>query len=310
MINYKHLHYFWAAAHAGGVVRAGERLHTTAQTLSGQIKQLEERIGRKLFRKVGRKLELTDDGRLTLGFADEIFHLGAELEAALRVKRPGKRVLDFRVAVADSVDKTLAVRLLEPAFALDDPVRLICSEGIFAELLGKLALHRVDLVIADQPLSSKFSVKAFNHSLGRSSVSFFAAASLRSMLRGDFPRCLDDAPMLMPGASSPLRSQLEAWFQAHRLQPRVAGEFDDSALTAAFCRAGLGVFLAPSVLEAETMAQHGVEPIGRSDELTEELFAISVERRITHPCVRAITSAARDGLFHAPQGPSRERRGD
>lgn len=296
-MNYKHLHYFWAAAHAGGVVRAGERLHTTPQTLSGQIKLLESRLGRKLFRKVGRKLELTDDGRLALGYADEIFHLGAELEAALRVKRPDKRVLDFRVAVADSVDKTLAVRLLEPAFALAEPVRLVCSEGIFAELLGQLALHRVDLVIADEPLSRKLSVKAFNHALGRSPVTFFAAPSLRGQLRGAFPRCLDGAPMLMPGATSPLRAQLEGWFTRHRLQPRVVGEFDDSALTAAFGRAGLGVFLAPSVLQPQTVAQHGVQAIGRSDDLVEELFAISVERRITHPCVRAITNAARDGLF-------------
>ena len=122
-MNFKHLHYFWVAARAGGVVRAGEQLHTTPQTLSGQIKLLEERLGRQLFRKSGRKLELTEDGRVALGYADEIFHLGGALEAAMREKRDGPRVLDFRVGVADAVPKTMAYRLLEPALNMAEPVR-------------------------------------------------------------------------------------------------------------------------------------------------------------------------------------------
>lgn len=296
-MNYKHLHYFWATAHAGGIVRAGERLHTTPQTVSGQIKLLEDRLGRRLFRKSGRKLELTDDGRLALGYADEIFQLGAELEGALRVERKGKRVIDFRVAVADSVDKTVAYRLLEPAVAMADPVHLICSEGTFAELLGLLALHQVDLVIADEPLTGRVSVKAFNHRLGRSPVSFFASPALIEQLQGAFPRCLDHAPMLMPGATSSMRGQLDDWLTRHKLHPRVVGEFDDSALTAAFGREGRGVFVAPSVMQQQIERQYGVTAFGASGDLTEEFFAISVERRITHPCVVAITGAARGEIF-------------
>ena len=297
-MNFKHLHYFWVAARAGGIVRAGEQLHTTPQTLSSQIKLLEDRLGRKLFRKSGRKLELTDDGRVALRYADEIFGLGSELEAAMREHRAGgKPVLEFRVGIADSVAKPVATRLLAPALQMTQSVRLICTEGKHGDLLAQLALHRLDLVIADEPLTRRLSVKAFNHPLGSSPMSFFCAPSLRATLQGPFPHCLNGAPMLIQGASSPMRQQLEPWLQRHHLQPRIVGEFDDGALTKAFGRDGHGVFLSPTVLEAETAAQYDVQVIGRSEELSEDFYAISIERRITHPGVAAITQAARGALF-------------
>ncbi len=298
-MNFKHLHYFWVTAKAGGIMRAGEQLHTTPQTLSGQIKLLEDWLGHKLFRKSGRNLELTDDGRVALGYADQIFTLGAELEAAVRETRGGQRVLDFRVGVADSVAKSVAYRLLEPALAVAEPVRLICSEGKFPDLLAQLALHRLDLVIADEPMSRRMSVKAFNHPLGSTAMSFFAAPQLKALLKGDFPQCLNGMPMLIQGAAASVRQQLEGWLTQHQIQPRIIGEFDDGALMTAFGREGRGVFMAPTVLEAETVAQFGVEVIGRTDELVEEFFAVSIERRITHPCVVAITDAARAQLFTA-----------
>lgn len=298
-MNFKHLHYFWVAARSGGILKAGEQLHTTPQTLSGQIKLLEERLGRKLFRKSGRNLELTEDGRVALGYADEIFTLGAELEAALRQPSGGSRVLDFRVGVADSVAKSVAYRLLEPAMDLEVPVRLIGVEGKFPDLLAQLALHRLDLVIADEPLTRRISVKAYNHALGTSAMSFFCAPSLRSRLQGTFPQCLHGAPMLIQGAASSVRQQLDGWLVRHQIQPRIVGEFDDGALMTAFGREGRGIFMSPGVLEDETVTQHGVEVIGRSEELVEEFYAVSVERRITHPAVAAITQAARGRLFTA-----------
>ena len=296
-MNFKHLYYFWVAAKAGGVMRAGEQLHTTPQTLSGQIKLLEQWLGRPLFRKSGRQLELTSDGQVALGYADEIFALGAQLEGALRQPRGGQRMLEFRVGVADSVAKSVAYRLLEPALSVAEPVRLIGSEGKFPDLLAQLALHRLDLVIADEPLSRRVSVKAFNHPLAATVMSFFATPALAATLQGGFPQCLDGAPMLIQGAASSVRQQLEGWLARHQLRPRVVGEFDDGALMTAFGREGRGVFMSPTVLEAETIAQFGVEVIGRSNELVEEFFAVSVERRITHPCVVAITQVARRELF-------------
>lgn len=294
-VNFKHLHYFWVVAKAGGVVRAGEQLHTTPQTLSGQIKLLEERLGRRLFRKSGRKLELTDDGRVALRYADEIFGLGSELEAAMRERRRsgGDQVLEFRVGIEDAVAKSVAYMLLEPALALAEPVRLICTEGHFDDLLAQLALHRMDLVIADEPLPRRVAVKAYNHALGSSSMSFFCSRTLARQLQGPFPDCLNGAPMLIPGARSTVRSQVESWLTLHGLRPRVVGEFDDGALMKAFGREGRGVFLSPSVVEQQTCAQYDVQIIGRSTEVVEQFYAISVERRISHPGVVAITQAAR-----------------
>jgi LysR family transcriptional activator of nhaA len=296
-MNFKHLYYFWVTARAGGIMRAGEQLHTTPQTLSGQIKVLEDWLGRKLFRKAGRQLELTEHGRLALGYADQIFSLGQDMETALRQVRGAPRRLDFRVGVADSVSKSVAYRLLEPAFLIDQPVKLLASEGKFDDLLAQLALHRLDLVIADEPMPKRVSVKAFNHPLGSSTLTFFAAPGLKSRIQGPFPACLDGIPMLVPSATASVRRQLEGWFAKHQIAPVVVGEFDDAALMKAFGREGQGVFLAPSVLEEETCTQFGVAAIGRTSELVEEFYAVSVERRISHPCVLAITDAARGQLF-------------
>jgi LysR family transcriptional activator of nhaA len=297
-MNLKHLHYFWVAARAGGVVRAGEQLHTTPQTLSAQIKLLEHRLGRKLFRKRGRRLELTDDGRAALRYADEIFGLAGELEAAMRERRSeGPRALELRVGVADSVAKSVAYRLLEPALNMNEAVHLVCHEWKFADLLAELALHRLDLVIANEPLSRQASVKAFNHELGRSPMTFFCAPALRSRLRGTFPDCLNEAPFLAQSAGTAVRRQFDAWLERNRLAPRIIGEFDDSALMNAFGREGRGVFMAASALEQEVQSTSGAEIIGRSAELEEEFFAITVERRIRHPAVVAITESARSELF-------------
>ena len=296
-MNFKHLYYFWVTARAGGIMRASEQLHTTPQTISGQIKLLEESLNRKLFRKRGRQLEMTADGRQALQYADDIFALGSELKAAMAHAHAGARILEFRVGVADSVAKSVAYRLLEPALSIAEPVRLIGSEGKFPDLLAQLALHRLDLVIADEPLSKRISVKAFNHALGTTPMSFFCTPAVKKTLKGKFPQCLQDAPMLIQGSSSSVRQQLDGWLVRHNIQPRVLGEFDDGALMTAFGREGRGVFMSPSILEDEIVAQYGVTVIGRTDELVEEFFAVSVERRISHPCVAAITQNARGRLF-------------
>jgi LysR family transcriptional activator of nhaA len=296
-MNFKHLRYFWTVAKAGGVVRAGKQLHTSPQTLSGQIKQLEEWLGHALFRKRGRGLELTNVGRVALGYAEQIFALGDELERSVRLSRGQTPPLEFRVGVADSIAKSVAYHLLEPAFGMPQDVHMTCHEGKFPELIAQLSMHKLDLVLADEPVSRKVGVKAFNHPLGTSGMSFCCTPALRKTLTGEFPRCLQGAPMLIQGSLSSVRQQLDHWFSRHHLQPRLVGEFDDTALMNAFGREGRGIFTSPTVLDDETTAQFGVEVIGRSTELVEEFFAISVERRITHPCVVAITKAAKAELF-------------
>jgi LysR family transcriptional activator of nhaA len=296
-MNFKHLHYFWRVAKAGGVTRASEELHLTPQTISGQIGLLEEDLGAPLFAKRGRNLELTEAGRLALGYAQDIFTLGAELEESLRNYPTGGRPAEFRVGVADAVPKTIAYRLIEPATHLADPVRIVCFESKLDSLLAELAAHRLDLVIADAPIPPSVSVRAYNHRLGESGVSFFASARLLKSFKGKFPACLRGAPMLVPGVQAAVRSRLERWCRAKNLQLRVVGEFDDSALMKAFGQRGAGVFIGPTVLESEIEMQYRVKTLGRTVEIVEEFFAISVERRVTHPCVVAITEAARDRLF-------------
>ena len=244
MINYKHLRYFWVVAKEGGIARASESLHLTPQTISGQLGLLEEQLGEALFDKVGRQLQLTDTGRLVLSYADEIFTLGGELEAALR-NLPVERPMLFKVGVADVVPKSIASRLLAPAFELNDPVRLVCKENSLDDLLGELALHRLDLVIADGPIPAGLNINGYNHNLGGSGISFLATAALARPLSKGFPHSLDGAPLLIPSEINVVQSRLLNWFDGLHIHPRIVGEFDDSALMKAFGQAGLGVFKLP-----------------------------------------------------------------
>lgn len=295
MINYKHLRYFWTVATEGSIVRASERLHLTPQTISGQLSLLEEQLGEELFNKVGRKLELTQTGRLVLSYADEIFAVGGELEAALKSLAP-ERPMIFRVGVADVVPKTIASRLLAPALTLDDPVRLQCKENNLNNLLGELALHRLDLVIADGPIPAGLHVNGFNHHLGESGISFLATAAIAKPLRKGFPKSLNGAPLLIPSAINMVQSRLLRWFDSLHIHPRIVGEFDDSALMKAFGQAGAGVFIVSKAIAQEVAKQHQVMVIGSTEVVREQFYAISTERRISHPAVAAITNTARAWL--------------
>ncbi|MBV6411373.1 MAG: transcriptional activator NhaR [Burkholderiales bacterium] len=291
-MNLKHLFYFWKTAKEGGVIRAGEALHVTPQTISGQIGQLEDSLGVELFSRQGRALELTDAGRLALGYADEIFSLGAELEQAIR-HYPKGRPATFRVGVSDALPKQLAYRLLEPAVAVGEPLRIVCREGRLERLLTELAVHRLDLVIADTPLPATLDVRAYSHRLAESGMSFVAAPALAARCAKKFPDSLAELPLLVPGEDSSARQKLMRWLEKARLRPKIVGEFDDSALMTAFGQAGVGVFPVPTVVEAEIVAAYGVKLLGRSAEARTEYFAISAERRVTHPCVLAIAESAR-----------------
>lgn len=295
MINYKHLHYFWVAAKQGGIARAGEHLHLTAQTISSQISLLEEQLGEALFCKVGRNLELTEIGRLVLSYADEIFSLGSELEQALR-NQPSTRPRVFTAGVVDVVPKSIAYRLLAPALALPEPVRIVCKENSLDTLLGELALHRVDLVIADGPIPAGLNVRGFNHALGESGISFLAVPDLADALRQDFPASLNGAPLLLPSEINMVQARLLHWLDSLHIYPRIVGEFDDSALMKAFGQGGAGVFIAPAVIADELLRLYGVQEVGTTRDVVEQFYAISTQRRISDPAVAAIITAARTWL--------------
>ena len=295
-LNLHHLLYFRSVAREGSIVKAAARLHVSPPTISAQIKQLEGQIGEPLFLRVGRSLVLTDLGRTVLHYADGIFDLAEELRG---VVRSGDEVVAKRLTIGLSmaVPKLIAHRLLEPALDLEEPIELVCVEDKPEVLLAGLATHSVDLVLSDAPRGAEVAVRAFDHKLGECGVTFFAEPPLAARLREGFPQSLDGAPMLLPTAHAALRQSLEHWFQDQGIRPRTVAAFDDSALLKVFGSTGAGVFAAPSAIETEVLRQYGVESIARVDAVRERFYAISIERRLRHPAVVAISEGARDRVF-------------
>ena len=295
-LNFKHLRYFWMVAKSGSIARASEQLHLTPQSISGQLSEFEETLGVELFRRAGRGLELTETGQRMLTYAEQIFTLGNELLDALREGTLPKHI-PFRVGIADSVPKMVAYRLVEPSLGSGEPIKLICREGRLTTLLGDLAVHRLDMVIADRPMPDNLNVRGYAHFLGESGVSIFASPALIDHTLENFPSALENKPFLMPGAEVALHARLSRWFESERLCPRIVGEFDDSALIMAFGQAGVGYFAAPTAIEDYIIHQYQVQVIGRIETVREQIYAITNERKLTHPIISAICKFAQHDIF-------------
>ena len=297
-LNYHHLLYFWTVAREGGISKAAEKLRLSQPTISAQIRLLEDSLGERLFQRQGRALVMTDVGRVVYRYADEIFGIGRELLETLRGRPPG-RPLQLAIGIVNAVPKLIAYRLLRPAVESTEPVHVVCREDNAEQLTAQLATHALDVVIADTPAPPHVRVKVFNHLLGESDTAFFAPAPLASRLRRRFPRSLNEAPMILPTINAALRRGLEQWFEKEKIRPRTIGEFEDSALMKVFGQGAGVAFPAPAAIAADVCRLYGVRQIGRTSAVRERYYAISVERRLTHPGVLAITSAARDDLFVA-----------
>lgn len=295
-LNYSHLLYFWTVAREGSIAKASNVLHLTPQTISGQLKLLDDAIGDRLFVRAGRRLVLSDLGKVVFQYADEIFSLGAELAHVARGKAPGMPLV-LNVGIVDSIPKLVTYRVLEPALKLDERLKLTCHEATLENLLSDLAVHRLDLVLSDRPVPAGLNVRAYHHLLGGSGVSMFAAPSLAKSLKKRFPQSLKGAPFLMSANSPALRSQLEEWFDAQDIAPVIVGEFDDSALMKSFGQAGVGVFAGPTALEAEICQMYRVQILGQVPNVQERFYAISPERKLKHPAIVAITERARETIF-------------
>ncbi len=296
-LNYHHFLYFWMVAREGSIARAGKELRLAEPTISGQIRRLEEVLGEKLFRREGRRLVLTEVGRVAFRYADEIFPLGREFLETVRGHGTG-RPLRLVIGVTDALPKAIVHRLLEPALRLEEPVCLICREDRSLEgFLAELAVHGLDLVLADAPAGPGLPVRLFSHLLGECGTSFFASGRAAARLRKKFPGSLDGAPFLLPGRNAALRRTLEGWFETQKLRPRIVGEIDDSALVKVFGEVGLGVFAGPSAIEAEVLKRYRLRVIGRVSTIRQRFYAISAERRLSHPAVVAIADAARKVIF-------------
>ena len=295
-LNYHHLLYFWTVAREGGVSRAAGKLRLSQPTVSAQVRQLEHALGERLFQRHGRSLVLTEVGRMVYRYADELFGIGRELMDTLR-GRPTGRPQQLTVGVANAVPKLVVYRLLKPATEGPEAVHLVCREGNAEQLVAELATYALDVVISDTPSPPHVRVKVFNHLLGESDTAFFASPAAAAGLRRRFPQSLNDRPMLLPTANTALRRGLDAWFAGEGLRPRVAGEFEDSALMKVFGQSSGMVFPAPAAIAADVCRHYGVRSIGTTSAVRERYYAISPERRLRHAGVLAVTSAARGDLF-------------
>lgn len=302
-LNYHHLHYFWVVAREGSVTRAGEVLHVSQPTVSGQIRELERALKAPLFAKSGRGLALTDTGRAVFRYADDIFSLGREL-MDLVSGRPVGQPVRLRVGVVDVMPKLVAQRLLLPALRLPEPVRLVCSEGTLERLAAELTIHNLDVVLSDAPLPPTVKAKVYTHLLGACGVSIVGVPRLVDQYKGGFPASLDGAPFLLPAEGTALRRSLEQWFDGQGVRPVVRGEFEDTALLKAFGGAGEGVFAVPAVAERDARRQYGVRRVGRAGGVREQFYALSVERKLKHPAVVAISESARHSLA-GPETPGK-----
>lgn len=295
-LNYSHLLYFWTVARQGSIAKASETLHLTPQTISGQLRLLDEAIGERLFARVGRRLVLSEMGQLVFQYADEIFALGGELAQVVRGRAPGLP-LTFNVGIVDSIPKLITYRIIEPVLKSGDPLRLRCHEATLENLLSELAVHRLDLVLSDKPVPAGLNVRAYHHLLGASGVSVFGTAALARGLKRGFPASLDGAPMLLPMHSQALRTQLDQWFENHNVRPQVVGEFDDSALMKMFGLAGAGLVIGPTAIEEEISRTYRMTVVGQLPDVQERFYAITPERKLKHPAIVTIMERAREAIF-------------
>jgi LysR family transcriptional activator of nhaA len=295
-LNYHHLLYFWSVVRTGSVAAASVELRLAPPTVSVQIRRLEEQLGEKLLRRSGRRVIPTEMGQAVFRYADEIFSLGRELVDMVR-GRPSGRPMQLVVGVVDVLPKAIAHRLIEPALQLGEKVRLVCREADPEQLLAQLSLQSLDVVLADAPIGPSVKVRAYNHLLGETGVSFLGSAQLAKSFRRRFPQSLHGTPLLIQATNTAIRRSIDQWLDSIDVRPDIVGEFEDSELLWEFGGAGHGIFPVATVLEKQVMRIHSVKLVGRTDAARGRYYAISVERRLKHPAVVAICETARRELF-------------
>lgn len=286
-LNYKHLHYFWVVAQEGSITKAASRLDVAVQTISGQLSLLERQLGKTLFKPQGRGLVLSDTGRLVLGYADQIFQLGDALVQAVH-QSDAESTLRLRAGISDGIPKLLAYQLLTQVTQMPQDIRLVCDEGEFETLLADLALHKLDVVLTDRAAPVGGNLKLFSTHLGDFATGLFGQPALIERYQADFPHSLHGAPLLLPTRHNALRGRIDRWLEANHLHPRIVGEFEDSALLTTFGRGGLGLFPAPLALAEQVATQLHAQPLGAMAGVSEQIYAISNERRIRHPAVEVL----------------------
>ena len=284
--NYRHLYYFWVVAKEGSMSKAAERLDMAIQTISAQVHELEKSLGYLLFKPAGRGITLTESGFAALEIADQIFSIGEKLPEAVRdaAKSPKTKIT---IGVSDGLPKLVTRQLLEPILTHKD-VQLIAHEGEFDDLLANLALHRLDIVLADRPAPSNKNLNVYSEELTKTEIAWYAPKQLLKKIKGKFPECIKELPILLPTSHSTVRPLIDQWLRKHDITPNIVGEFEDSALLKTFAASGLGIFPAGKLIEKDLKDTYGIELLGVCDDIHEYFYAIRSEKKIQHPLVQAI----------------------
>jgi LysR family transcriptional activator of nhaA len=218
--------------------------------------------------------------------ADQIFQLGESLPARVKdaASVPSVRLT---VGICDSLPKMVAHRLLLPVIDVKN-LKLTCYEGQLDDLLGDLALHRLDVVLSDRPASFNPNIKLYSHALGVTDIAWYGNSKMLKASQRNFPKCLETVPVLLPTAHTAVRDRLDHWFEQRAIKPNIVGEFEDSALLKTFGANGMGVFPAAEWVHADLTAHYAVHRVGACDGVKEHIFAIGTERKVQHPLVQQL----------------------
>ena len=286
-LNYNHLYYFWMVCKQGSVTKAADALFLTPQTVTGQIKALEERMKGKLTKRNGRTVEPTELGQLVFKYADRMFGLSYEMLDIINYSQQSNIL--FEVGVADALSKRLVSKILMTTVPEDNRIHLRCYESTHELLLERLSQHKLDMILSDCPVDSTQSPGLYSKKLGESSMSFFASSEIENVR---FPEILEQKKLLIPASRTAMGRKVIQWFDRQGIQPNVLGEFDDVALMKAFARYHDDViFLAPSVYMSKIEDNRNLQLIGHVDGLKEEYYVIFAERMIQHPAVKNVCDA-------------------
>lgn len=291
-INYNHLYYFWQVCKEGSVVGAAEALYLTPQTITGQIKALEERLQGKLFRRQGRGLVPSELGQLVFRYADRMFTLSQEMLDIVNYRKESSLLFD--VGIADALSKRLVSGVLDAAVVEDEQIHLRCFESTHEMLLEQLSQHKLDMIISDCPIDSTQQEGLFSVKIGECGISFWSQNPVPDL---PFPACLETRRLLIPGRRSMLGRKILNWINTQGLKVEILGEFDDAALMKAFGAAHNAIFVAPTLYGQDIYNDENIVEIGRIENVMEEYHAIFAERMIQHPAVQRVCNWDYSALF-------------
>ena len=284
-LNFHHLRYFHAVAQSGSLTRAAASLNLSPSALSVQIQQLEAQLGQALFERVGRRLVLSEAGRIALDHADAIFATGDELLHRLKGASPS-RPSHVRVGALATLSRNFQVAFLSPSF-LQQGLRFVLRSGTLKDLLAALASHQIDVLLTNT-LPPRDEETPWNaHRLDEQPVSLVGPKARRGRER-TLEDILTHERLIVPTPENHIRGEFDSFVQRLGVTPKIVAEVDDMAMIRVLARQGLGYAITPPVVVRDELKSGELAELGRLSGLVETFFAIVPHRRFPNPAVQAL----------------------